>query len=71
MYSDTWSTIDALPSLHTHIWSTLMIHENAGDIRGAFFEVPVMRKGQKPILFGRVESEPVTFESSGGEFESQ
>ena len=47
-----------------------MLHEKASDVHGAFFEVPIKRKGQKPILFEIVESEPMTCESSRGESES-
>jgi len=70
IHSDLWSTIDALPSSYTPIRSSLMIPEKASDVRGTFFEVSVKRKGQKPILFRRVESELVTCESSGCESES-
>ena len=40
-----------------------MVHENNNDTQGAFFEVPAKHKGQKPILFERVESEPMARES--------
>jgi len=41
-----------------------MVREKTNDAQGAFFEVPVKRKGQKSILFRRIESKPVTRESS-------
>jgi len=47
-----------------------MVREKIGDARKAFFEVPAKRKGQKPILFRKIESELIAFESSGGGFES-
>ena len=36
----------------------------------AFFEVQPKQKGQKPILFGRIETKPVACVSSGGNSES-
>jgi len=47
-----------------------MAHEKISDTQGAFFEVPAKRKGQKLILFGRFESEPITHESSEDKDES-
>ena len=44
-----------------------MVRENTSDTQGAFFEVPAKHKGQKPILFGRVESEAMTCEKVQGE----
>ena len=41
-----------------------MVHEKTSDPQGAFFEVSAKYKSQKPILFGRFESEPITRESS-------
>jgi len=41
-----------------------MVREKTSDAQEAFFEVPTKRKGQKPILFGRIESKAVTRESS-------
>jgi len=46
-----------------------MVREKA-DAPGAFFEVPAKHKGQKPILFGRIESKPLTRESSKDDHES-
>jgi len=40
-----------------------MVHKKTSDAQGAFFEVPSKYKGQKSILFGRVESEPMAPES--------
>ena len=47
-----------------------MVREKIRDAHKALFEVPAKRKGQKSILFGRIESEPITCESSGGESKS-
>jgi len=47
-----------------------MMHEKTSDAQGALFEVPAKHKGQKPILFRRIESEPMTRESSKDDFES-
>ena len=47
-----------------------MVHEKTGDAQGAFFEVTAKYKGHKLILFGRLESEPMTRESSEDDFES-
>ena len=41
-----------------------MLHEKTSDAQGAIFQVPAKRKGQKSILFGRIESKLVTRESS-------
>jgi len=69
--SNPLSAIDALTSLHAPVRSSLMVRENTSDTQGAFFEVPAKHKGQKPILFGRFESEPMTRESSEDNDESQ
>ena len=47
-----------------------MVHEKTSDAQGAFFEVPTKHKGQKPILFGIFEFEPITRESSEDNNES-
>ena len=47
-----------------------MVHEKTSDAQGAFFEVLAKRKGQKSILLRRIESEPVTHESSKDDPES-
>jgi len=47
-----------------------MVHEKTSDAQGAFFEVRAKHKGQKPIQFGRIESEPVTCENSEDDLES-
>ena len=41
-----------------------MVCEERSDEQGAFFKVPSTRKGQKPILFGRVEPGPANREIS-------
>ena len=48
-----------------------MVLEKIGGIYNAFFKVLAKRKGQKPILFWRIETEPVDYESSEGNSESQ
>ena len=58
--SDQWSVVDALTSLHAPIKSSFMVCEKTSDAQRAFFKVPAKHKGQKPILFGRIESKPVT-----------
>ena len=68
--SDHVFAIDALSSLHVPIKSSFMTDERKGDAHGTFFKVPARRKGQKPILFGRIEPKPVIFESSGGDSDS-
>ena len=60
----------ALTSLYALIRSSFMTHERATDAHGTFFKVAVKYKGQKPILFERIESELVTHESSQGDSES-
>jgi len=55
-----WSAIDVLTSLYALVRSSLMLHEKTSGAKGAFFEVPAKHKGQKPILFGKFEFEPIT-----------
>jgi len=62
--------MDALPSLLAPIKFSFMVRERIGDARKSFFNVPSKRKGQKPILFGRIEAKPIACESSGDESES-
>ena len=62
--------MDALTSLRAPIKSSLMVREKIGNAREYFFELSAKRKGQKPILFGRIESEPIACESLGGGSES-
>ena len=54
--NDPWSAIDALTSLHVPVRSSLTVYQSVNDAQGSFFEVPARRKGQKLILFGRVDS---------------
>ena len=70
MDSDQWSAVNALTLLHVLTESPFMVHEKTNDAQGAFFEVPAKRKGQKLILFERIEPEPVTHESSEDDPES-
>jgi len=65
MDSDPCSAMNALTSLHTPIKSSLLVCEKIGGTHNDFFEVPSKRKGQKPILFERIKTEPVACESSG------
>ena len=75
--SDTSTSIDsdplyamhALASLHAPVRSSFMTRDREGDVHGAFFEVPAKYEGQRPILFGRVESEPIARENSGSDSE--
>jgi len=68
--SDPWSEMNALTILHAPIKSSLMGHGKIGDACNALLEVPAKRECEKPILFGRIESEPLAYESSGGNSES-
>jgi len=56
--NDPWSAMNALTSLRAPIKSSLMVCEKIGDVHNAFFEVPDKQKGQKPILFERIELSP-------------
>ena len=47
------------------------MHEKTSGAQGTFFEVPAKHKCQKPILFGRFESKPITHEISEDNDESQ
>jgi len=68
--SDPWSAMNALTSLHAATKSSLMVCEKIESAFDALFELPTRQKGQKLILFGRIETEPVAYENSGGNFES-
>jgi len=68
--SDPRLAMNSLTSLHAATKSSLMVCEKIESAYDALFEVPARRKGQKPILFGRIETEPVAYENSGGNFES-
>ena len=56
--SDAWSAMNALTSLRAPVKSTLMGREKIRDAYNALFEVLAKWKGQKPTLFGRIESSP-------------
>jgi len=43
-----------------------MVRKKIRDAYNALFEVPAKHEGQKPILFGRIEFEPIAYESSEG-----
>ena len=44
--------------------SSLTVYQSVSDAQGSFFEVPARRKGQKSILFERIESKLMTREDS-------
>jgi len=67
---DLWSAMDALTSLHVPVKSSFKTCRNVGDAQESIFMVPARRKGQRPILFGRIESKPMTHEESESEQES-
>ena len=66
---DLWSAMDALTSLHVPVKSSFGTYRDAGNTQESIFMVPARRKGQKPILFGRIESEPMTCAESESEKE--
>ena len=68
--SDPLSVIDALTSLYASIRSSFTVHEETSDTYGAYFEMLTKHKGQKLILFGRIESEVMTRGSSEDDFQS-
>jgi len=67
---DPWSAIDALTSLHVPVRSSLTVYQDVNDVQGSLFMVPARRKGQRSILFGRVESKSMTHEDSESDDES-
>ena len=67
---DPWSTIDALTSVHVPLRSSLTAYQGVSDAQGSLFMVPARRKGQRSILFGRVESKLMTREDSESEDKS-
>ena len=69
MGEDVWSAMDALTSLHVPIKSSFGTYHDDGDAQGSSFMVPARQKGQRPILFGRIMSEPTPHEESEGEEE--
>jgi len=66
---DPWSAIAALTLLHVPMRSSLTAYQSVSDAQGSLFKVPARRNGQRPILFGRVESESITCEDSERENE--
>ena len=68
--SDPWSEMDALTSLRALIKSSLRVPEKIRDAHKALFKVSAKQEGQKPILFGWIETQPVACESSEGNSES-
>jgi len=67
--ADLLLAIDALTSLHVLVRSSLTAYQSVSDAQGSFFEVLARCKGQKLILFGRVESKPTTCEDTKNETE--
>ena len=67
---DLWSAIDALTSLHVPVKSSFETCRNVGDAQQSIFMVPARRKGQRLILFRRIDSEPMNHEESESEQES-
>ena len=66
---DPWTAIDAWTSLHVLVRSSLTVYQDVCDAQGSLFMVPARHKGQRPILFGRVESKLITREDSESENE--
>ena len=62
--------MNTLTSLYAPIKSSLLVHEKIGGTHNTLFKVLAKQKGQKPILFGRIETEPVACESLGDNSES-
>ena len=67
---DLWSAMDALTSLHVPMKSSFETYQDNGNAQESIFMVLAKRKGQKPILFGQISSEPTPREESEGEEES-
>ena len=70
MDSDPWSAMNALTSLRAPIKSSLLVHKKIRGAHNDLFKLSAKRKGQKPILFGQIETEPVACESSRGNSKS-
>ena len=66
---DPWSAIDALTSLHVPVRSFLTVYQDVSDVQGSLFKFPARHKGQRPILFERIESELRPREDSESENE--
>ena len=62
--------MNALTSLHAPTKSSLLVCEKIRSARDALFEALARRKSQNPILFGQIETEHATCESSEGDSES-
>ena len=62
--------MDALTSLHILMKSSFKTYRDVGDAQESVFIVPARRKGQKPILFGRIKSELMSHQESESENES-
>jgi len=61
---DPWSAINALISLHVPVRPSLTVYQSVSDAHESFFEVPTRQKGQKLILFEKIEYKPTTYEDS-------
>ena len=62
--------MNVLTSLRAPIKSSLLVRKKIESAHNALFEIPTKQKGQKAILFGRIKTEPLAFESSEGNSES-
>jgi len=48
-----------------------MTYDRMNESQGACFKVPAKHEGERPILFGRIESKPSTHESSKDDLNPQ
>ena len=62
--------MDALTALHVPVKSSFGTYQDNGNTQESIFMIPARRKGQKPILFGRMTTEPTPREESESEEES-
>jgi len=62
--NDPRSVINILTSLHVPVRSSLTAYQGVNEAQESLFKVPARRKGQKSILFRRIESELMTPEDS-------
>ena len=68
--SNPLSVIDALISWHAPVRSSLMVQKRLVTCKEPSLKVPAKHKCQKPILFERFESEPISREISKDNDES-
>jgi len=67
---DPWSAIDAMTSLDVPVRSSLTAYQGVSETHRSLFMVPARHKGQRPIIFGRVDSNSITHENFESENES-